>query len=51
MNGIQRDQPLDVDHGDGKLWFNFFCVVCMVKGFEDGFLDNSDLSFFLERVF
>jgi hypothetical protein len=26
--------------------FHLFRVVCMVKGFEDGFSDNSDLFFF-----
>jgi hypothetical protein len=30
-------------------FFHFFRVVCVVKGFEDGFSDNSDLSFFPNR--
>jgi hypothetical protein len=31
--------------------FHFFRIVCVVKGFEDGFLNNSDLSFSARRVF
>jgi hypothetical protein len=33
-------------------FFHFFCAVCEVKGFEDGFSDNSHLLFFgQETVF
>jgi hypothetical protein len=32
-------------------FFHFFCVVCVGKGFEDEFSDNSDFLFFIKRVF
>jgi hypothetical protein len=31
--------------------FHFLCVVCVGKGFEDEFSDNSDISFSVGRVF
>jgi hypothetical protein len=32
-------------------FLHFFGVVGVVKGFDDGFSDNSDLSFSVKRVF
>jgi hypothetical protein len=32
-------------------FFHFFSVVCVVTGFEDGFSNSSDLSFFVKIVF
>jgi hypothetical protein len=37
-------------HGRRQV-FHFFRLVCVGKGFEDEFLDNSDLSFSVRRVF
>jgi hypothetical protein len=35
----------------GRQAFHFFCVVCMGKGFQDKFLENSDLLFSVWSVF
>jgi hypothetical protein len=44
---------IDVDNGYGKSWSSSFslCVVCVGKGFEDEFSDNSDLLKMVRRVF
>jgi hypothetical protein len=53
MYGIRGGRLLDVDDGDGKSWSSSFSlhVVCVGKGFEDDFSDNSDLLFSVRRVF
>jgi hypothetical protein len=53
MYSIRQDHPLDVDNGDGKSWSSSFSLrlVCVGKGFEDKFSDNSDLLKMVRRVF
>ena len=34
----------------GRQYFNLFRVVCVGKGFQDEFLENSDLSFLVRRA-